>query len=62
MPARLPEPYQHLTAAQLKEELSKTEDLRQRLSSVGLTTTVTDIRIEHLSQLMLSRQPAGQQQ
>eukprot|EP00971_Amphidinium_carterae_P031458 619440-Amphidinium_carterae.2 len=55
------DPYDAFNMAQLKEEITKLEDLKQRLLSATMPVDTLDARLHHLVQLMQPKMPAGQQ-
>eukprot|EP00971_Amphidinium_carterae_P275529 5467181-Amphidinium_carterae.1 len=56
-----PDPYDAFNMAQLKEEITKLEDLKHKLSGASLPMDALEARLQHLVQLMQARMPAGQQ-
>eukprot|EP00971_Amphidinium_carterae_P105396 2087131-Amphidinium_carterae.1 len=55
------DPYDAFNMAQLKEEITKLEDLKQRLLSAAMPMDTVDARLQHLVQLVQAKMPAGQQ-
>eukprot|EP00971_Amphidinium_carterae_P142405 2820836-Amphidinium_carterae.2 len=55
------DPYDAFNMAQLKEEITKLEDLKQRLLHANMPLDALDAKLHHLVQLMQAKMPAGQQ-